>query len=136
MSGREGTVYLISPLRRWITPVVVLLAGIPIIVAGWTSGLTWGVVLTVFVAVLFYGAYYASNRTQLITSAAGVRLHHVGFMLESPWNNVATLQESPPGFVLHQPMSSKGAEMLKTFRNAGRGSMYTPEEQALILEQR
>jgi hypothetical protein len=87
---------------------------------------------------LFYGAV---RFTRLELSAECVKLRQIGYTLETGWDNVASLYDvrGAEGIVLHRPMPSRGASVLRGFRNLGTGagvSFYNVEQVRLLAERR
>ena len=137
--------YHISPVRVGLAAGPLLaLAVLMLVGAVFVSGdpaeqgaLVWGggvfIVCALFVTLLV-------RYTRLTLSEDGIRLRQAGYTLETEWQNVAQLYNLPraEGLVLHQPMDSRGASVLRGFRNTrfgiGRLRFYNQEQARLLGE--
>ena len=114
MSRLEYRVYRISPLR-WslvVAPGVLFIGlfGVLGIVAR-SGGLLAAAAL---VLVIYTPVIFIVWRTRLILSSEGVDLRQLGYRLSTPWSNIAAVDRTPgrEGFVLSQPLESRGAHRL------------------------
>ena len=146
-SAAKRTVYYISPLRLWLAvgPLLVI-AVLMLVGAAFVSGdpaeqggliLGGGMLLlcSLFVVVLV-------RYSRLTLSEDGIRLRQIGYTLATDWQNVSRLYDLPgaQGLVLHRPMTSRGASVLRAFRNTrfgiGRLRFYNQEQAQLLAERR
>jgi hypothetical protein len=56
--------------------------------------------------------FWADRAARLTVAPDGVELRQAGATLQTTWSNIAALRDTPggEGFVLHEPMSGRGAE--------------------------
>ena len=140
----ERVVYHISPWRMWPPTIAFVGLGVLLLVSAATSAGREAYAFGVTALFIFLSAgilYWTLRFTRLEVSAAGVKLRQIGYTLEAGWDNVAALYDvaGAQGIVLHRPMSSSGASLLRGFRNLGAGAgvrFYNPEQVRLLSERR
>jgi hypothetical protein len=135
--------YRVGPLRRWLLwfifgPVVLGLLVMGLLATG-EGAIAFSITgaLAFLIALPFQ---WIIDRTRLELSSSKIRLRHFGFLLETEWENVATmrLDRGREGFITKSPLTGKGADRLARFRGPGAGAaqMYDPEERELLAERR
>ncbi len=145
-TDREILVYHVAPLRRYLVwaifgPFAAIMA-----VAGATStkggDQLAGWFLAGFLLLLGMGVHWLVSRARLELSTTGVKLRQFGYMLETPWTNVEMLRmdKGQEGFVTREPMKSRGAAHLSSFRGVafgmGRTPIYDRTARELLYQQR
>jgi hypothetical protein len=145
MSDAGTTTYHISPLRLWLAPAifvgVAVLAPVVLIFdknipEPKTAAIWAGLGFLVFGV----GMYLILRHTRLVLTTRGVKLIQFGYTLETGWENVAQLDESPDneGLVLKLPMECNGSYRFSRFRYSGYGDtpLFTREQLQLIAKRR
>ena len=145
MNVAQRKVYHISPLRLWLAPAIFVIVAVlaPVVVAfdaSLSGSRNVGIFMGIFFFALGLGMYLLLRYTRLMLSADGIKLYQVGYVLETDWDNVAYLDDSPDaeGLVLHRPMTCSGAYKLSKHRNVSMkgGALFSDEQLQLIAEHR
>jgi hypothetical protein len=145
MSVAQRTVYHVGPLRLWLVPgIFVALAVLTPVLVAFDASLSGsrnvGILMGLFFLASGAATHLLLRYTRLVLSADGVKLRQFGYALETGWDNVAALDDSPDGegLVLRRPMECRGAYTLSTFRNTGvkGAALFSGEQLGLIAERR
>jgi hypothetical protein len=145
MNVAKRTVYHISPLRLWLAPGIFVIVAVftPLLVAfdaSLSDSRNIGIFMGFFFLAFGVAMYLLLRYTRLVLSADGIKLYQFGYVLETGWDNVAYLDDSPDseGLVLHRPMDCSGAFTLSAGRNINikGATLFSAEQLQLIAERR